>query len=674
VTHGSAGRTVAILDSGIFDDASLFLAPDGFRGHPDLRGKVADRVNFTIEPDTDDYSGHGTHVAGIVAAATNNGVAGVGYLTRLLNVKVGNADGSVATSAAVAGIRWAADNGANVINMSFQGAGTCSPVFQDAIDYAWARNVVIVAAAGNDSNSELSTPAGCQHVIAVASTDSNDAKSSFSNFGGAVQVAAPGGFNAAGPSILSTSNLGDYIELAGTSMAAPYVSGVAALVWATGFGTSNQAVVSRLFETADHVPGTGTYWTYGRINAAAAVGPSATPTATATHAVTSTSSPTSTRTATATSSATSTATFPSLPSATATAPPTGAWTTTSSMANERARHTASLLSDGGVLVVGGEDNSGDGAATFARAELYDPVARTWTSTGSLHTGRMSHAASVLLDGRVLVTGGFVPLSSDPLGVTASAEIYDPRTGAWTQTASMSTRRSNHTSTLLDNGQVLISGGYDYSTGLTLSGAEIYDPLASTWTSAGTMSSPRAELVATKLADGRVLVTGGSPDNYDAVASTNLFDPGTRTWQTVADMGAKRLGHVATLLNSGKVLVAGGFNTGSRQLASTEIFDPTTGRWMPTADMTVPREDGIATLLNNGAVLVTGGEGVTGAEVYDPAAGTWASTSGTNQRRALFTATLLNNGQVLAAGGDGAGATAELFVPGNRLHQSRQPRL
>jgi subtilisin family serine protease len=138
--------------------------------------------------------------------------------------------------------------------------------------------VVIVAAAGNDGSSAVHTPAGCNNVVAVASTDPSDTRSSFSTFGSWVQVAAPGGSDQSNPGVVSTWNDGAYVYLMGTSMAAPHVSGVAALVWATSFGTSNQAVVNRIFETADRITGTGSFWTYGRINAFAAVSqPACTP-------------------------------------------------------------------------------------------------------------------------------------------------------------------------------------------------------------------------------------------------------------------------------------------------------------------------------------------------------------------------------------------------------------
>ncbi|HEV7664027.1 MAG TPA: S8 family serine peptidase, partial [Chloroflexota bacterium] len=167
--------------------------------------------------------------------------------------------------------------------------------------------------------------ASCQHVVAVASTDSNDTKSSLSTFGPWVHVAAPGGVNALAHQILSTSNTGGYVEMQGTSMAAPVVSGVAALLWASSYGTSSQAVVNRLFETADPVAGTGSSWAYGRINAAAAVSapqPSPTATETPTATPTATASATSTATTTLTATATASATPTLTPTSTPTSSPT----------------------------------------------------------------------------------------------------------------------------------------------------------------------------------------------------------------------------------------------------------------------------------------------------------------------------------------------------------------
>jgi len=276
VTHGSASIKIAILDCGIYE------------AHPDLAGKVVARQDFTGNPNgsgTDDRCNHGTHVAGIASANTNNtvGVAGVGYDTALLNGKVLverydgfanllGAEGS--TTWVAAGIQWAADNGANVINMSLGEQSPCEQTLQDAIDYAWARNVVVVAAAGNDGGNESFEPADCAHTLAVASTDASDAKSAFSNYGPWVHVAAPGSdiLSSVNPTIPSNNGVA-YRTKSGTSMATPHVAGLAGLIWSTRWGANAQAVVDRIETTADAIPGTHTNWQFGRINAAAAVAP-----------------------------------------------------------------------------------------------------------------------------------------------------------------------------------------------------------------------------------------------------------------------------------------------------------------------------------------------------------------------------------------------------------------
>ncbi|TAK34319.1 MAG: hypothetical protein EPO21_10250 [Chloroflexota bacterium] len=257
VTHGSPSVKVAILDCGI-DEAN-----------PDLAGKVTLRIDFTGSPQgtTDLCGGHGTHVAGIAAANTNNGigVAGVGYDSRLYNVKILDDKGEGTESTLAMGIRWAADNGAQVINASVGRQGACSQLEQDAIDYAWARNVVIVAAAGNVGSYEVASPASCNNVVAVGSTNTNDQLSWFSNYGSWVDVAAPG------ERIWSTVPGGGYEYRSGTSMATPHVSGLAALVRGAGWCTSNQDVVGRIKGAADKITGTGALWESGRINAAASV-------------------------------------------------------------------------------------------------------------------------------------------------------------------------------------------------------------------------------------------------------------------------------------------------------------------------------------------------------------------------------------------------------------------
>ncbi len=258
VTRGNSTIRIAILDTGI--DA----------GHGDINPKVVAAQNFTTSLTVSDRHGHGTHVAGIAAAATNNarGIAGMGFDVVLMNGKVLGDDGSGAWSWVANGIIWAADNGARVINLSLGGT-THSATLENAVNYAWGRGVVVVAAAGNNNSSTLMYPAAYANVIAVGATDDDDSRASFSSFGTWVDVAAPG------VDILSTfprSSLGtdQYTLMSGTSMAAPFVAGLAGLVWTTPWGTSNTAVRDRIQATVD--PLVTDQPIGGRINAARAVG------------------------------------------------------------------------------------------------------------------------------------------------------------------------------------------------------------------------------------------------------------------------------------------------------------------------------------------------------------------------------------------------------------------
>ncbi len=267
IATGSSGIKIAILDSGIDLD------------HEDFVGKVTDIINFTDSPTKDDIYGHGTHVAGIAAANTNNGigVAGVAPQSTLMNVKALADNGYGAYSWIVEGIIWATDNGADVINLSLGGPRK-SEFLEDAVNYAWDNEVVIVAAAGNSANPSKTYPGYYENCIAVAATNNNDVKASFSSYGNWVDVAAPG------ENVYSTfPNHEFYLQTvygrslnydfgSGTSMSTPFVAGIAALVWDTEYGTGAQSVRDRIEQTADAVSGTGSYWTWGRVNACNAVG------------------------------------------------------------------------------------------------------------------------------------------------------------------------------------------------------------------------------------------------------------------------------------------------------------------------------------------------------------------------------------------------------------------
>ena len=262
ITQGSSEVRIAICDTGIDQN------------HEDLIGRIVANKNFTSSRSVDDKFGHGTHVAGIAAAVPNNGlgVAGIAFNSSLMNVKVLGDDGSGYYSWVVKGIIWAADHRAKVINLSLGGPAG-SGTLQNAINYAWNKGCVVVAAAGNDGSGNPSYPAFYDNCIAVAATDSNDGKAGFSNHGFWVDVAAPG------VDIYSTlpnhkNQLGprNYGALSGTSMAAPHVAGVAALVWTTEYGTSNNAVRERIETTGDELEGTLGNDGIGRVNASLAVG------------------------------------------------------------------------------------------------------------------------------------------------------------------------------------------------------------------------------------------------------------------------------------------------------------------------------------------------------------------------------------------------------------------
>lgn len=329
------------------------------------------------------------------------------------------------------------------------------------------------------------------------------------------------------------------------------------------------------------------------------------------------------------------------------------WVFTGSLNVPRLGHTATLLQDGRVLVVGGSGSD----ALLDSAELYDPVTGTWSLTASMHLARALHTATLLADGRVLVTGGSTP--STPSRTTDTAEIYDPATGTWSLTGSMNTARSYSSATRLQDGTVLVAGGFSDG---TLKSAELYDPGTGTWTVTGSLVEARYSHTMTLLHDGRVLVARGSDDGdlQTTLSSAEIYDPVAGVWSEVAgSCCARSVWHKATLLPDGTALVAGGW--GGFVLAFSERFNPATETWTRAGDMLTPRSAHAAAVLGNGTVLVSGGwfqmsnppylQYVTGStEVFAPSTGTWSSSAGLNNARMDHTATLLQDGTVLVAGG------------------------
>lgn len=270
VTTGNSSVLVAVVDTGVDTDHGDLL--ENLTPYPYGNDYVSG------DSDPNDGHGHGTHVAGIIAAVTNNntGVAGVSWYSKILAVRVLDNLGNGWTSDVIKGIRYAADQNARVINLSL-GDTQPSSALQDAVDYARGKSCVVIAAAGNDGTTEKNYPAACNGVIAVGATDSNDNKASFSNYGDWITVVAPGAnIWSTFPNHSHTLSSGtfNYASLQGTSMATPFVSGVAALILSRFPALANTEVELRLKRGVDDLGASGkdSVYGYGRINAAKAIG------------------------------------------------------------------------------------------------------------------------------------------------------------------------------------------------------------------------------------------------------------------------------------------------------------------------------------------------------------------------------------------------------------------
>ena len=329
----------------------------------------------------------------------------------------------------------------------------------------------------------------------------------------------------------------------------------------------------------------------------------------------------------------------------------------------RADATSTLLPDGRVVVAGGEN----GGSAVSNVDVYASDASSESPVGHLAVARSGQVATLLPSGRILLTGGGL----------GSAEVLDRALDQWTvicTTGACAGAMANyvpaygHTSTLLvngpDAGKVLEVGGIDPVRGY-LASAQLFDPVAKSVTALPSMGSARVYHTATLLASGDVLIAGGSSGPTNTLATAQLYRAATRTWSTVSgSMNAPRSAHTATLLATGHVLLAGGDNQGT-SLNTAEVYDPVADAFAPvTNTMSAPRAHHAASLLRPGSVLVVGGDGTATADVYDPTANAFSPVgSMVGGVRAHFTATPLSDGRVLVAGGtDGSVelGTAELF--------------
>ncbi len=329
----------------------------------------------------------------------------------------------------------------------------------------------------------------------------------------------------------------------------------------------------------------------------------------------------------------------------------------------RAAHSATLLPGGKVLITAGFKKGPDGHSQLYSntAELYDPVTRTFSYTGKLHTARCGQAATLLPGGNVLITGG----NNDKPSL-ASAELYNAATGTWSALPDMLTGREGHRAILLINGKVLIAGGTD-SPDLY---AELYDPSTQKFQKAGRAPLLFSGSSIVQLKDGRIFITGGYKGK-DPVQYSMIYDPATNKFTRSADMGIVRNKMSAAPLSDGRVLVIGGSDKRdwNGTYASTEIYDPLRDKFTkgPRLNYRRFKVSNAVIPLRNGAVVVAGGD--SHIEMLKPGDTAFSVSATLDQPYLNGTATLLPTGNILLAGGYNTEAQvagkAWLYNPGIR---------
>jgi hypothetical protein len=296
-------------------------------------------------------------------------------------------------------------------------------------------------------------------------------------------------------------------------------------------------------------------------------------------------------------------------------------------------------------------------------------------TPSMSTPRSGHTATLLNNGKVLIAGGS---SASATGINGldTAELYDPVSQTFTAIQStMTTPRTGHTATLLADGTVLLAGGNNSTAAMS---AEIYVPTTDSFHATGNMTKARGGHAAALLLNGKVLIVGGDPVNpvFLTPGTAELFDPSTGTFTATGNTNNSRGGPTATLLLDGSVLVAGGIESdggiGLIDLISAELYDPNAGTFTLVGNMTIGRADHTATRLNDGTVLITAGDNTHNAEVfssaesYTPGSRTFSNVGSMAFQRAHHTATLRATGKVQVIGGtNGATTVTELYDPNQK---------
>ncbi len=290
-------------------------------------------------------------------------------------------------------------------------------------------------------------------------------------------------------------------------------------------------------------------------------------------------------------------------------PTTGQTSPAAPLHRPRQAHTATLLQDGRVLVVGGYALPWQ---WLNDAEVYDPIQDTWTEVPPLHPHGVTHSATLMQDGRVLVVGGNIGSGL----FTERAEIFDPQTNAWVEAPSLPAERADHSAQLLNDGRVLVAGGQTDASGLVGGDALLYDPITNIWAATSPMVKPRIWAQSARLGDGRVLVTGGMtledmPQNT-FTAHTEIYDPATNTWSAAKAMTQPRYSHFLFSLPNGNMVVLGGARdweccwTSDSFVRAIDVYDPGADIWRTVAELPQPRAQAAAAALPNGCIWLSGG--------------------------------------------------------------------
>jgi N-acetylneuraminic acid mutarotase len=285
---------------------------------------------------------------------------------------------------------------------------------------------------------------------------------------------------------------------------------------------------------------------------------------------------------------------------------------------------------------------------------------SWKFISSLNIPRANHSSTVLPNGNILVTG-----STGSPNFLSSCEIYDTLLKTWRYTKPMKTGRSQHKAILLKNGKVLVVGGF------MLRSCELFDPITETWVFTDSLITKRAfYLTVSLLNDGNVLVTGGHAYSDDfrysmILNNCEIYNAGMGIWRTTDTLKIARTLHTATVLLDGRVLVAGGYGNNQKFLNSCEIYDPTTGEWAFVDSLNIARRGHSATLLPNGKVLVAGGRNdpyswLRSCEVYDPQSNTWTLVDSMIFPREGHSGILVLDSLILFSGGGISSTTWELY--------------